>query len=193
MAGKSSANIQYPKIGVCGLSCVLCPWHKTDAKSKCMGCKSETRMAVGCPFITCAVKRKGIEFCWECEENKKEPCKKWAAHREFGKEHDTFKCYQELEDNISFIKQNGIREFEKRQGRKEKLLDDMLAEFNDGRSKSYYCIVSSVFDPAELEDALKRARKEMRGVELKEKAKVLHSILDQIAAKKQYCLKLRKK
>jgi hypothetical protein len=26
-------------------------------------------MAVGCPFITCAVKKKGIEFCWDCEEN----------------------------------------------------------------------------------------------------------------------------
>jgi len=32
-------------------------------------------MAAGCPFITCAVKKKGIEFCWDCEENK--TCEKW--------------------------------------------------------------------------------------------------------------------
>ncbi|WP_241422576.1 hypothetical protein [Candidatus Contubernalis alkaliaceticus] len=55
-------KIKYPAIGICGLSCRLCPRYNTEAKSRCLGCKSEDRMAVGCPFITCAVKKKGVEF-----------------------------------------------------------------------------------------------------------------------------------
>ena len=53
-------QIAHPEIGVCGLSCRLCPTYHTAGKSRCRGCKSHTRMAVGCPFITCAIKKKGI-------------------------------------------------------------------------------------------------------------------------------------
>ena len=101
---------RYIVIGVCGLSCRLCPMHHTDAESRCAGCKSKVRMAVGCPFITCAVKKKGIEFCWDCEEG--ETCKRWKQHREIGKQHDSFKSYQTLEDDIIFIQKNGVHEFE---------------------------------------------------------------------------------
>ena len=55
---------QHVETGVCGLSCRLCPRHHMEGESRCSGCKGEMRMAVGCPFITCALKRKGIEFCW---------------------------------------------------------------------------------------------------------------------------------
>jgi hypothetical protein len=104
-------KIKYPEIGICGLSCRLCPNYNTDTKSRCLGCKSEGGMAVGCPFITCAVKKRGIEFCWDCQEN--ESCEKWRKHREFGKRHDTFKCNQKLENDIAFIQRNGVAEFEK--------------------------------------------------------------------------------
>jgi hypothetical protein len=100
-------QIIYPEIGVCGLSCRLCPMYNTEAESRCLGCKSPNRIAVGCPFITCAVKKKGIEFCWDCEENK--ICEKWKKHREAGKKSDSFKCYQKLEEDIRFIQKNGIR------------------------------------------------------------------------------------
>lgn len=56
-------QVDYPEIGICGLSCRLCPSYHIEGKSRCAGCKSANRMAVGCPFITCAVKKKGIEFC----------------------------------------------------------------------------------------------------------------------------------
>lgn len=76
-------EIRYPEIGICGLSCQLCPSYHTYAKSRCGGCKSEERINLGCPFITCAIKKKEIEFCWECKENK--DCEKWGKHRETGK------------------------------------------------------------------------------------------------------------
>lgn len=183
-------QIKYSEIGICGLSCKLCPRYHTETKSKCGGCKSEYRMVAACPFITCAVKKKGIEFCWECKES--ETCEKWRKHREAGKKVDSFKCYQKLEDDIAFIQKNGVSEFEKLQKAREKLLEEMLREFNEGRSKSYYCIATTVLEIEELKEALAKAKKNSTKLEIKGKSKVLHSILDEIAERMNYCLKLRK-
>lgn len=183
-------NVDYPEIGICGLSCRLCPMYNTDAKSRCSGCKSPDRIAVGCPFITCAVKKKGIEFCWDCEDSR--CCEKWKKHREAGKAHDSFKCYQTLEEDISFIIKNGPCEFEKIQRQRELLLKEMLKDFNEGRSKNYYCIAATVLELEELKEALVQAKNESGDLNIKEKSKVLHSILDNIALKKKYFLKLRK-
>ena len=141
-------EIDFPPIGICGLSCRLCPSYHTEGKSRCGGCKSEYRMAAGCPFITCAVKRKGIEFCGDCHESG--TCGKWKKHWEFGMEHDTFKCYRKLEDNIAFISEHGVEKFDKLQMKREALLRDMLRDFNEGRSKSYYCIAATVMETGEL-------------------------------------------
>ena len=182
-------QIKYIDVGVCGLSCRLCPMYNTETESKCQGCKSPNRMAVGCPFLTCAVKKKGIEFCWDCKENK--TCEKWKKHREAGKKVDSFKCYQKLEEDILFIQKNGISEFEKIQKQREQLLKEMLKTFNDGRLKSYYCIAATVLEIEELKEALTQAKKESIHLDVKGKSKVLHLIFDDIAGKKGYCLKLR--
>ena len=134
--------------------------------------------------------KKGIEFCWNCEEN--ETCKKWKKQRESGKKVDSFKCYQKLEDDIACIQKNGINEFEKTQKIREHLIQEMLRKCNEGRSKSYYCIAATVMETGELEDALTKAIKNSDGLEIKEKSRVLHSILDEIAQQRNYYLKLRK-
>ena len=147
-------------------------------------------MSVGCPFITCAIKKKGIEFCWECKDSN--TCEKWKKHREFGKVKDSFKCYQTLETDISFIIKNGLDEFIKQQKIREKYLKEMISKYNEGQSKSYYCIASTVFEINELKEALEKARKETKGLGVKEKALFLHKIIDEIAKEKKYNLKLRK-
>lgn len=183
-------NIQHVEIGVCGLSCKLCPMYYVQAESRCAGCKSPGRMAVGCPFITCAVKTKGIEFCWECSEE--ETCEKWMKHREAGKQRDSFKCYQKLEDDISFIRQHGVTEYENKQEIREQLLKEMLQEFNDGRSKSYYCIAATVLEISELQNGLTIARLQSENLPQEDKAKVMHSILDSLSKEKGYLFNLRK-
>lgn len=147
-------------------------------------------MRVGCPFITCAVKKKGLDFCWECNESS--TCEKWKLHRNASKIGDSFKCYQTLEADIAFILQNGVEAFERTQKDRESVLKAMLDEFNDGRSKSYYCIASTVLEIDELNKALRTAKEQTKDMALKEKAKTLHSIIDQIANEKGYLLKLRK-
>ncbi len=146
-------------------------------------------MAVGCPFITCAVKKREIEFCWDCKES--ENCEKWKKRREFGKQHDSFKCYQTLETDISFIQRNGIEKFDELQRIREKLLAEMLTEFNEGRSKSYYCIAATVLEIRELENALAKAKARSSELRIVEKSKVMHLVLNEIARNRNYNLKLR--
>ncbi|GAB6285038.1 MAG: hypothetical protein STSR0009_12390 [Methanoregula sp.] len=167
-------KITYPEIGICGLSCRLCPHYHTEGTSRCGGCKTESRTYAGCLFITCALKKKGIEFCKDCQES--ETCEKWTRHREIAKKVDSFKCYQKLEDDIAFVRKNGVNEFEKTQKMRAHLIKEMLREFNEGRSKSYYCIAATVMEIRELEEALSEAKTNSDGLDIKEKSGVLHSI-----------------
>ena len=183
-------EINYPAIGICGLSCRLCPMYRTEAASKCHGCKSTGRMAVGCQFMTCAIKKVGVEFCWDCKTS--EYCEKWKKHRETGKEQDSFKSYQKLEDDISFIQAKGVEAYDEQQRIRESLLIRLLNGFNEGRSKSYYCIAATVMDIDELRSSLTEATTKSKSLSIKDKSKIMHSILDNIALKKGYHLKLRK-
>lgn len=183
-------EIEYAEIGICGLSCMLCPRHHTEGESRCGGCKTESRMAAGCPFITCALKKKQVEFCWDCGESL--ACDKWKKHREAGQSRDSFKSYQKLEADIAFIREHGIQRFAECQKARETMLKDMLAEFDDGRSKSYYCIAATVLEIDELENALEEARKASAGLDKKGRARSLHAVLDATATRKNYNLKLRK-
>lgn len=185
----TNITIKYPALGICGLSCPLCPRYHTEGSSRCEGCKTESRMGAACAFHTCALKRKGLEFCWDCPEN--ESCERWAKHRRWGQEHDSFVCYQRLEDNIALVKKHNVEALKKELNAKEELLRELLSDFNEGRSKSYYCIAATVMTPDELKNALSRAQKESSGPTIKERSKLMHAILDGIAAEQGYLLKLR--
>ncbi|MFO7636040.1 MAG: DUF3795 domain-containing protein [Clostridia bacterium] len=183
-------NVKYPAIGVCGLSCRLCPRYASEGKSRCTGCKTESRMGAGCSFITCAIRRKGIEFCWDCQEN--ETCDKWKMHRDAGKQMDSFKSYQTLEDDIRFVTENGVEAFEKMQVAREEMLREMLEQFNEGRSKSMYCIAASVFGIDELREVLDQATASSAGLDTRGKALLLRSKLQEMAKARNITLGLRK-
>jgi hypothetical protein len=183
-------RIDYVEIGVCGLSCRLCPAFHRETKSRCPGCKSEFRMAAACPFINCAIKRKGIEFCWLCSEA--ENCDRLKRNREFAKLHDTDTCYQTIGENALFMRKNGVAEFEKQQKTREQLLKAMLAEFNEGRSKTRFCVAATVMEIGELEAILEAAREKAKGLDLKAKAELMHALLDEVSKQRGYVLKLRK-
>lgn len=69
----------------------------------------------------------------------------------------------------------------------------MLENFNEGRSKSYYCIAATVLKTDELEEAIKEAFNKSASLEIKAKARLMHAILDDIAIKNNYHLRLRRK
>lgn len=180
----------HPEIGICGLSCRLCPRFHTAGPSRCDGCKGENRMAAGCPFITCAVKPRGIEFCWDCGDAGS--CERWAKHRAAGRVHDSFTCYAALEANISKVARDGFESFNAEQILRGSLLDEMLTRFDEGRSKSYYCIAATLLDPSGLRSAIDKASDACGSCDMRERAKALHSLLDEAAVRRSVRLALRR-
>jgi phage-related tail protein len=85
-----------------------------------------------------------------------------------------------------------MEELEKQQIAREKLLRAILTEFNEGRSKTLYCVAATILEISELESVLKKARATSKGLDIREKSEVMHSLLNEIAASKDYLLKLRR-
>lgn len=183
-------DFKHVETGICGLSCRLCPRYNTTAESRCGGCKSQFRMGAGCPFVTCAVKKKGIELCTDCAEITR--CDLFQGNLAWSNEHDTFVCRQRLGDNVKFIQEHGIEAFEKMEEIRGQLLTKMIGGFDDGRSKSFYCIAATVLDPMEIEGALATVEKEAEGLDKKERAKAMRREIEKIADMRGYHLKLRK-
>lgn len=190
--GSFNVEIKYPEIGICGLSCQLCPKYQPTTKNPCLGCKSAQGRATVCPFVACALKKHEVEFCWACPDAL--TCKPWKAHREFSLLHDTFRCCQTLDKDIIFEKKNGLQQFLFAQTLRAKLLEKMLQTFDEGNSTAYYCTVATVFLPYEIRAALEQAETVLSvstTLTLEERAALLHSILDEKAKEKGYALTLR--
>jgi len=73
-----------------------------------------------------------------------------------------------MTSNMSGI--NGIEAFNEQQKIRENLLLRLLKQFNEGRSKSYYCIAATVLNINELESALTEADIKSQSLDIKDKA-----------------------
>ena len=177
-------------VGVCGLPCRLCTLFHSEGGNRCEGCKCDRRRAEGCPFHTCALERHGVEFCGDCADH--ETCARWTAFRERRAKADTVVSSQILESDLEWTERKGLAAYNKLQKERLRLLNKMLSGFNEGRSKGYYCVAATVLDVAGLEKILIEAERRARGVELKERAAILRSLLDARADKKGLVLRRRK-
>ncbi|MFX0210056.1 MAG: DUF3795 domain-containing protein [Candidatus Hodarchaeota archaeon] len=179
----------YPTIGVCGLDCGLCPRYYTVGPSRCPGCCGPDffNKHPQCSFITCCVKKKKLEVCAECSEF---PCLKFKSEEEYQQLElsSSYPPDKKVMSNLKFIKEHGIKKFTNQQERRIRLLEIMIENYNDGRSKSFFCKAAALLDLAGLENSLgDTTRKiEANNIEsnnIKAKARILKSILNEVALK----------
>jgi len=90
--------------------------------------------------------------------------------------------------NLNFIKEHGIEKFVGQQKKRIKLLETMIANFNDGRSRSFYCKSAALLDLTTLENLLNKAIQKIKtdninSNDTKTKAKILKGMLSGIALK----------
>lgn len=186
MAKKPTSPIvkKYPAIAACGLDCGLCPRYYTAGPSRCPGCAGPDffHKHPSCSFITCAVRNKGLEACGQCADF---PCAKFKSEKEYEqvKESSSYPPYRKVMANLKAIQEHGIEAFVRQQSRRIKLLERMLAHFDDGRSKSCYCRSAALLDLAALESALDAAVRQIKADRIppddtKTKAKILRALLD---------------
>ena len=187
----------YPTIGCCGLDCGLCPRYYTVGSSKCPGCCGPDffNRHPSCSYITCCVKKKKLEICAQCDEF---PCSKFESWLVDGGEYDSFLTHKKAHHNLNFIRKHGIEEFIEQQRKRIRLLETILKNFNDGRSKSFYCIAATLLPITDLEISLNKTKQKIEADKIrlddfKTKSKILKGFLNNFAAKKRIELKLRKK
>ena len=184
---------KYPIVGACGLNCGLCPRYHTEGTSRCPGCCGPDfwQKMPGCGFITCCVKKKDLETCAECEDWKR--CERVAKLLESAKYKDSFISHQPIAANFAFIQKNGIKKFVRLETEKQKFLKYLLDNYDDGRSKSFYCTSCQLIPLDKLKEALADAKTKItEDTGIKEKARIIRAAISNLADTLQIDLKLRK-
>ncbi len=183
---------KYPTIGACGLDCGLCPSFHRDGPSRCPGCCGPGFWNVhpSCPFITCCVKQKGLETCGQCNEF--EFCPRVMKLLEQAKHADSVISYIPVSANFEFVRKNGIEKWSARENEKIAFLKILLADYNDGRSKTFYCLSVQLLPLDKLKPALTQAQKKVAAeMTPKDKTKLVREAFNGVAAKSGVELKLR--
>ncbi|HUS78335.1 MAG TPA: DUF3795 domain-containing protein [Patescibacteria group bacterium] len=191
----------HPTIACCGLDCGLCPRYHAEGPSRCPGCAGPSfyERHPSCGKITCCAGERGLEVCSQCDEF---PCDRYhswlAIGGEEGGEYDSFLTYRKVPENLERIRTRGLEPFLVEQMRRMDLLEEMLAYFNDGRSKSFYCIAATLLPVPDLESAIEEARRAaskegLNEEDFKARAKILKALLRGHADADGVELKLRKK
>lgn len=176
--------------GCCGLYCGLCPRYQSTAASKCPGCKILS-LTISCKRYNCCVKKNGFNTCAECQDF---PCEKYDKFFDC----DSFVTHRVCLPNIERIKQVGLTKWLREQSKKRQVLVDLLANYNEGRSCSFYCCATALTPPGMIQKAVKKAQQDMvaervRDSDINARAKILRSTLQEFTSKTGIDLKLRHK
>ncbi len=183
----------HPTIGCCGLDCGLCPTYYTKGPSRCPGCYGSDFLNKhpSCSIATCCVKKNNFESCAECSEFPCSKLKDWYKR-------DSFISHRVSLSNLRLIKEIGLEPFLTEQENRIILLENMLENFNEGRSKSFFCIATALLPIKDLGQALKKSKEMIKedrisSKDLKAKSKILKENINKNAIKNGILLELRKK
>ena len=123
-------------VGCCGIDCGLCPRFNSKSLTACPGCGGMNfkEKHPSCSFVTCCVLRNGLEVCAECSVY---PCHRFDPGKEGC---DSFLTHQKVFANLELIRKKGLNNFLGQQKIRMNILNDFLANYNDGRSMSYFCL-----------------------------------------------------
>jgi len=180
---------KYPTIGVCGLDCGLCPRYYTAGASRCPGCGGPNFLSKhpSCSFITCCVKKNNLEVCADCSNF---PCSKFKRDKDYQQFEgsSSYPPYKKIMLNLNYIKEYGIENFIDNQKKRIRLLEKLIQDFDDGRSRSYFCKATALLDINSLEDSLIKAIQKVKSDKIrltdkKIKSKILKDILNEITLK----------
>ena len=179
---------KYPLFSACGLNCGLCPRYYTDGPTRCPGCAGERFSAVhpSCSVLSCC-NRKGIEFCFLCEDY---PCRKYnGAH-----EYDSFITHKNQFRDLEKAREIGIEAYKIELDEKVKVLEELLKSYNDGRQKSFFCLVINLLELKDIKAVVEQIASETEpDTPLKTKTSVAVRLFEKMAEKNGVSLKLRKK
>ena len=162
-------------VGCCGLYCGLCSKYQSKAPSRCVGCQLGEQHS-WCSIWNCCVKKHKFEICTECGEIF--DCTIFLRRKVME--------WIPVADNLRQIKEAGLEIWLKEQAERQKLLEGLLQNYNEGRSMSLYCKVCARMPIDLINKAIEQTKQKLRyekidRSDIKTKAKIFKSIVSDLA------------
>lgn len=169
---------------LCGLNCGLCTMNLDHY---CPGCGGGAGNQP-CAIARCSRQQGGLEYCYLCDEY---PCSEYDGIDEY----DSFITHRNQRKDLEKVKGMGVDSYQVELLEKMELLKYLLANFNDGRHKSFYCMSVNLLDLCDVKSIVRQAASETEAAELsiKEKAALAANLFHSVAAERNIVLKLNKK
>ena len=175
-----------PLFSACGLHCGLCPRYYTAGPSRCPGCAGEGFSGVhpACGVLSCC-QREGLQYCYQCIAF---PCKKYDG----AGVSDSFITHRNQLADMEKAKRIGMEAYKAELDEKVIILEHLLANYDDGRRKSFYCTAVNLLDLPSVRAIMEQAGEIEAEAPVKEKAKAVAALFEGKAAQTGISLKLRK-
>ncbi len=141
-----------------------------------------------CKIAKCSLEHDGVEYCFQCS---KYPCEKYSHIDDF----DSFITHRNQRADLKKAKETGIEAYNAEQVEKTKILDFLLANYNDGRKKNLFCVAVNLLKMQEINEILMQieSNSELERFTSKEKSSYVAGLFQNAAKQKHIELKLRKK
>jgi hypothetical protein len=180
---------KYNTIGCCGIDCGLCPRFHTKGDSACPGCGGPDFKSKhpSCGFVSCCVIKKDLEVCSECESY---ACSRFDSEKQG---YDSFVTHKNVFVNLDFIKSNEIELFIDQQKKRIAILSHFIEQYDNGRSKSFFCISCALLPLNILTEIHKYSHDINKTLDIQEKNKLLKEKIMAVASDLGIDLKLNTK
>jgi len=111
---------------------------------------------------------------------------------------DSFISHKPALSNLDRIREVGLETYLEEQKERQLLVEQLLADYNEGRSMSFYCAACALMPPGLVRQAIDEmegmlASKQVDGSNLKAKAKAMRASIQDLASQTGTELRLRKK
>jgi len=126
-----------------------------------------------------------VEYCFQCAEF---PCKKYEGVDES----DSFITHLHQFKDMDRAKRD-LETYEAELAEKVRILEDLLAHYNDGRRKSLFCTAVNLLELQDVKQVMEQIKTQTApGDPIKEKAKIAAERFQTMADQRDISLKLRK-
>lgn len=166
-----------PRFSLCGLNCRLCPMN---ISGHCGGCGFGNQ---SCRIVHCSLEHGKPEYCFQCPEY---PCEKYENIDAF----DFFITHRNQKTDMEKMRRIGEEACNAEQSEKRKILDRLLADYNDGRKKTLFCLAVNLLPPEDLRTIFEEVDMDLP---LKERAKAMEKRLRERNEADPKLLTLRRK
>lgn len=174
----------FPLFSLCGLNCALCPIH--HMANGCPGCGG----GVGhrpCAIVRCSRLHGNVEYCSLCAHY---PC----AHYDGAAEFDSFLPRRNMFMDARRAKEMGFDAYRVELMQKQTFLRTLLAHYNDGRRKTFFCTATNLLSLADIASVCQHLdAQDALSLPLQERAALAVDLLKSVATKKGIDLTLHRK